>query len=68
MKFSTGFHSFMESNKTKYYRYHGSIPHPPCDEVIIWTLFGPTGHLSSAQVMHIDQLMIQWVLSLASKK
>ena len=68
MKFSTGFHSFMESDKSKYYRYHGSMTHPPCSEIIIWTLFGPTGNLSLAQVMHIDQLMIKWVLSNACKE
>ena len=51
LKFATGFYSIMKIDKTKYYRYNGSMPLPPCNEVCIWTLFSETNSVSSEQVI-----------------
>ena len=50
--FASGLHfnKFMPSDKSKYYRYHGSMTHPPCKEVVVWSVFRHTLSISSEQV------------------
>ena len=32
------------------FRYRGSLPHPPCDENVIWTVYSRPTYLVHAQV------------------
>ncbi|XP_068584097.1 carbonic anhydrase 4b [Cebidichthys violaceus] len=45
-----------EKNRTKYFRYDGSLTTPQCAEAVIWSLFENTIPLSSKQLAEFAQL------------
>lgn len=56
--FGTGFDKFVNNHTKEYFRYHGSMTHPPCKETVIWTLFKHVNTVSSAQVAKLRQLHV----------
>lgn len=48
--FSTSFDKFFPDDMSKFYRYNGSMPLPPCNETVVWTLFKHLSTISSAQL------------------
>ncbi|KAM3615357.1 uncharacterized protein V6R79_000898 [Siganus canaliculatus] len=45
-----------KENRTKYYRYHGSLTTPDCSEAVVWTLFENTILLSKSQLSAFSNL------------
>lgn len=56
--FGTGFDKFVNNHTKEYFRYHGSMTHPPCNEAVTWTLFKHVNTVSSAQVAKLRQLHV----------
>ena len=47
------FDSLLPTDKSKFYRYNGSLTTPTCNEVVTWTVFKDYVEISQAQVnMH----------------
>ena len=42
--------NLLPTDKTKYYRYNGSLTTPDCNEAVTWTVFNDPVEVSQAQV------------------
>lgn len=54
--FGHGLEMFLPSNKKHFYKYHGSFTHPPCLEIITWTIFQKPRSVSQNQLDKLRQL------------
>ena len=43
-------------NTDMFYRYHGSLTTPPCDEIVIWTIFKDPVGISKSQLKEFHKL------------
>ena len=46
------FDSLLPANKTKYFRYDGSLTTPSCKESVTWTVFRDAVNISQYQVQY----------------
>ena len=49
--FSPGLDMFIPDDTSDFYKYNGSFTHPPCLEVITWTVFKHARTISQTQVL-----------------
>ena len=49
-------HGVLPKKRNKFYRYHGSLTTPKCNEVVVWTIFKETLEISQKQINELRQL------------
>ena len=49
------FDSLLPANKTKYFRYSGSLTTPSCKESVTWTVFRDAVNISQYQVQYLTE-------------